>query len=63
MISVYALCTDINNIVTPDLKMPGQGVLCYVRCDDVRTLGGTAFSQVINQRMIFTKSKQHATFH
>ena len=52
MISVYALCTDINNIVTPDLKMPGQGVLCYVRCDDVRTLGGTAFSQVMRVQTV-----------
>ncbi|KAK2168781.1 hypothetical protein LSH36_14g05035 [Paralvinella palmiformis] len=51
VVSVYALCTDITAILTPDLKCPrGKGVLLYVplNCGQHR-LGGSALAQCFKQ--------------
>ncbi|XP_075034901.1 phosphoribosylformylglycinamidine synthase isoform X2 [Mixophyes fleayi] len=51
VISVYAVCPDINATVTPDLKTPGQkGVLLYVPISPGRhRLGGSALAQCYSQ--------------
>lgn len=53
MISAYAPCVDIMNIVTPDFKCPkGSGKLLYVRFASSiaqNRLGGTALAQCLGQ--------------
>uniref|UniRef100_T1IU41 Phosphoribosylformylglycinamidine synthase n=1 Tax=Strigamia maritima TaxID=126957 RepID=T1IU41_STRMM len=51
VISAYAMCTDITNIVTPDFKCPdGKGCVLLVQMTpDKNRLGGTALAQVMAQ--------------
>ena len=37
VVSAYAPCTDVTRVVTPDLKLPGQGILVHV---DLAGVGG-----------------------
>ncbi len=50
VISAYAPCPDITEVITPDIKRPGQSRLLYIdlgRGED--RLGGSALAQVYNQ--------------
>jgi len=50
MVSAYVTSPDITKTVTPDLKAPGEGVLCYVDLSRGRArLGGSALTQVYEQ--------------
>lgn len=53
VISCYAPCPDIHQVITPDLKAPSmgrQGCLLFIDLSyDKSRLGGTALSQVYNQ--------------
>lgn len=51
VVSVYAPCPDIKNIVTPDIKHhDGKGALLYVKLDkQYSRLGGSALAQVFMQ--------------
>ena len=49
IISATGHCSDINNIITPDIK-PNGGSLFYIDfSNDKKFLGGTAFAQVQNK--------------
>ncbi|UCE47809.1 MAG: phosphoribosylformylglycinamidine synthase subunit PurQ, partial [Phycisphaerales bacterium] len=46
----FAPCPDITKVVTPDIKMPGEGVLIVLDLSDgKRRLGGSALAQVYEQ--------------
>jgi len=46
----FAPCTDITKVVTPDIKMPGEGMLIMLDLSDgKRRLGGSALAQVYEQ--------------
>jgi phosphoribosylformylglycinamidine synthase len=46
----FAPCTDITKVVTPDIKMPGEGILIMLDLSDgKRRLGGSALAQVYEQ--------------
>ncbi|MFH1215466.1 MAG: phosphoribosylformylglycinamidine synthase [Pseudomonadota bacterium] len=50
VISVYATMLDIGKIATPDLKAPGESVLCFIDLGGGRNrLGGSALAQVLKQ--------------
>jgi phosphoribosylformylglycinamidine synthase len=50
VVSAYAGCPDITATVTPDLKLPGSGILVYVDLGQGRNrLGGTALAHVFGQ--------------
>jgi len=50
VISAYVTCPDIREVVTPDLKLPGEGRLIFVDLSDGRSrLGGSALAQVFEQ--------------
>jgi phosphoribosylformylglycinamidine synthase len=50
VISAYVSCPDITGTVTPDLKLPGEGVLLFVDlAAGRRRLGGSALAQVYQQ--------------
>ncbi len=50
VISAYVTCPDINQTVTPDLKLPGTGCLLYVDLGGGKNrLGGSALAQVFGQ--------------
>ncbi|XP_014208739.1 phosphoribosylformylglycinamidine synthase [Copidosoma floridanum] len=53
VVSCYAPCPDIRQVITPDLKAPSigeEGFLIFVDLSDGKSrLGGTAFAQVYNQ--------------
>ncbi len=50
VMSGYAGCPDINKVITPDIKRPGQSGLMYIDLGDGRyRLGGSALAQVYNQ--------------
>jgi len=50
VISAYAPCPDIRSTVTPDLELPGRGVLLLVDLAGGRLrLGGSALAQVYGQ--------------
>ncbi|XP_058807082.1 phosphoribosylformylglycinamidine synthase [Phymastichus coffea] len=53
VVSCYAPCPDIRQVVTPDLKAPSlreEGTLIFVDLSSGKSrLGGTAFAQVYNQ--------------
>ncbi len=49
-VSAYVSCPDITGTVTPDLKLPGTGVLLYVDLGGGNyRLGGSALAQVYGQ--------------
>ena len=46
----FAPCPDITKVVTPDIKMPGEGMLIMLDLSGgKRRLGGSAFAQVYEQ--------------
>lgn len=50
VVSAYVTCPDITNIVTPDLKAPGNSVLVHVDLGaGRRRLGGSCLAQVYGQ--------------
>lgn len=50
VISAYALCPDINKVVTPDIKEPGKSVIIHLDLSPgKRRLGGTALAQCFSQ--------------
>ena len=50
VVSAYVCCTDITATVTPDLKLPGSGVLLHVPLARSRArLGGSALAQAFGQ--------------
>jgi phosphoribosylformylglycinamidine synthase len=50
VVSAYVGCPDITATVTPDLELPGRGVLLYVDLGGGRhRLGGSALAQVFGQ--------------
>jgi phosphoribosylformylglycinamidine synthase len=50
VISAYALCPDINKVVTADLKAPGESTIFYIDLSyGKRRLGGTAIAQCFGQ--------------
>lgn len=50
VISVYAAMKDITKIATPDLKNPGQSILCYIDLGGgCNRLGGSALAQTLKQ--------------
>lgn len=49
VISSYASCPDVTLTVTPDLKLPGLGVLLFVNLSSHARLGGSALAQVYDQ--------------
>ncbi len=50
VISAYATCPDVRSVVTPDLKLPGEGVLLFVDlAEGKHRLGGSALAQVYGQ--------------
>jgi phosphoribosylformylglycinamidine synthase len=50
VLSAYVSCPDITATVTPDLEVPGDGVLLYVDLGAGKTrLGGSALAQVYEQ--------------
>ena len=50
VVSAYVSCPDITATVTPDLGLPGRGVLLYVDLGGARhRLGGSALAQVFGQ--------------
>ncbi len=50
VVSAYVTCPDITGTVTPDLELPGSGVLLLIDlADGRRRLGGSALAQVYGQ--------------
>lgn len=50
VISSYVTCPDITLTVTPDLKLPGRGLLVHVDlAQGRRRLGGSALAQAYHQ--------------
>eukprot|EP01032_Pedospumella_encystans_P013082 gene13082-15084_t len=50
LLTCYALCTDITNVLTPDFKHPERGLILYVDLGEgYYRLGGTTLSTVYNQ--------------
>jgi phosphoribosylformylglycinamidine synthase len=50
VMSGYVGCPDINKVITPDIKRPGQSGLIYIDLGEDRyRLGGSALAQVYNQ--------------
>jgi phosphoribosylformylglycinamidine synthase len=50
VISAYATCPDITQVITPDLKKPGQSKLLYIDLGGAKNrLDGSALAQVYNQ--------------
>ncbi|TAL22297.1 MAG: phosphoribosylformylglycinamidine synthase, partial [Nitrospirae bacterium] len=50
VISAYATCPDITNVITPDIKQPGKSKLLFIDLGNGRNrLGGTALAQVYSQ--------------
>lgn len=50
VISAYVTCPDITLTVTPDLKLPGKGLLYHIDLSQgVRRLGGSALAQAFDQ--------------
>jgi phosphoribosylformylglycinamidine synthase len=50
VISVYATMEDITEVVTPDIKRPGESFLLFVDLAEGKNrLGGTAFAQTVKQ--------------
>jgi phosphoribosylformylglycinamidine synthase len=50
VVSAYATCPDITNVITPDIKRPGESRLMYVDLGSGKNrLGGSALAQVYNQ--------------
>lgn len=50
VVSAYVTCPDITLTVTPDLKLPGSGVLLHVDlAQGRRRLGGSALAQAYDQ--------------
>ena len=50
VISAYATCPDITNVITPDIKQPGKSKLLFIDIGKGKNrLGGTALAQVYNQ--------------
>ena len=54
VISLYAPCIDITNVITPDVKQPGQSVLMFVDLSGgYARVGGSALAHVFGQIGIF----------
>ncbi len=50
VISAYAPCPDINKVVTPDIKYPGESVILHIDLSPgKRRLGATALAQCFEQ--------------
>ena len=50
VVSAYATCPDITNVITPDIKKPGESRLLYIDLGSGKNrLGGSALAQVYNQ--------------
>lgn len=50
VVSAYVGCPDITQVVTPDLKLPGAGVILHVDLSEGRRrLGGSALGQAYDQ--------------
>ncbi len=50
VISAYVTCPDINKVITPDIKRPGESKLIYIDLGNgMYRLGGSAFAQVYRQ--------------
>ncbi len=50
VISAYAPCPDINKVITPDIKSPGNSMIFYIDLSlGKRRLGGTALTQCFGQ--------------
>ncbi len=50
VISAYAPCPDINKVITPDIKAPGESLIIFIDLSKgKRRLGGTAFAQCFAQ--------------
>jgi phosphoribosylformylglycinamidine synthase len=50
VVSAYATCPDVTKAVTPDLKLPDDGLLFFVELGGSRNrLGGSALAQVFGQ--------------
>jgi phosphoribosylformylglycinamidine synthase len=49
VISAYAPCPDVTKVCTPDLKLPGAGVLLFASLGSQTRLGGSALAQVFKQ--------------
>jgi phosphoribosylformylglycinamidine synthase len=50
VMSGYAACPDINKVITPDIKRPGQSSLIYIDLAQGKyRLGGSALAQVYGQ--------------
>eukprot|EP01083_Nonionella_stella_P042127 113976_1 len=49
VMSAYCACPDITLTVTPDLKLPGRGVLVFIDISDDFKLGGSALAQAYSQ--------------
>ncbi|WP_353685364.1 phosphoribosylformylglycinamidine synthase [Thermodesulfovibrio sp. 3462-1] len=50
VISAYAPCPDINKVITPDIKHPGESVILFIDLSPgKKRLGGSALAQCFNQ--------------
>lgn len=50
VISAYALCPDIDKVITPDIKMPSQSVIVYIDLTKgQKRLGGSALAHCYKQ--------------
>lgn len=50
VISAYATCPDIHNVITPDIKQPGKSRLMYIDISNGRSrIGGSALAQCYGQ--------------
>ncbi|MBI4691654.1 MAG: phosphoribosylformylglycinamidine synthase [Nitrospirae bacterium] len=50
VISAYATCPDVTQVITPEIKKPGKSKLIFIDLGNGRNrLGGTAIAQVYNQ--------------
>ena len=50
VVSAYATCPDITQVMTPDIKRPGQSKLIFIDLGSGKNrLGGSALAQVYNQ--------------
>ena len=50
VISAYAPCPDINKVITPDIKAPGESLILFIDLSNgKKRLGGTALAQCFGQ--------------
>ncbi len=50
VISAYAPCPDINKVITPDIKHPGESIILFIDLSNgKKRVGGTALAQCYSQ--------------